>query len=237
MTSKELSVIFPIYNEEKTIKGTLLEWKNVLDKLSIKYEMIIAEDGSTDKTKKTLFQLIKNNRKTLISNIKTKKRGYANAVISSVNIAKGKYILSVDSDGQCDPNDFSKFWKKRSLLNNGVIIGNRHKRKDTLQRLIMSKMFLILHRTFLFSKINDPSCPYIFCETKFFKEIKNNLKFMVEGFWWGFIAICLKKNVKIYQIKINHRLRKDGKTNVFHLHKIPSIAFRNVIGLIKIKIF
>ena len=64
-----------IYNEEKTIKGTLLEWKNVLDKLSIKYEMIIAEDGSTDKTKKTLFQLIKNNRKTLMSNIKTKKKG------------------------------------------------------------------------------------------------------------------------------------------------------------------
>ena len=50
MTSKELSVIFPIYNEEKTIKKTLLEWKSVLNKLSINYEMIIAEDGSTDKT-------------------------------------------------------------------------------------------------------------------------------------------------------------------------------------------
>ena len=58
---------------------------------------------------------------------------------------------------------------------------------------------------------------------------------MIEGFWWGFIAICLKKNVKIYQIKINHRKRVSGKTNVFLLKKIPSIALRNILGLIKLR--
>jgi hypothetical protein len=58
---------------------------------------------------------------------------------------------------------------------------------------------------------------------------------MVEGFWWGFIAICLKKNISIYQVKINHRLRLSGQTNVFHLNKIPSIALRNIYGLIKLK--
>ena len=39
-------MIFPIYNEETTIKKTLIEWKNELNKLSINYEIIIAEDGS-----------------------------------------------------------------------------------------------------------------------------------------------------------------------------------------------
>jgi hypothetical protein len=58
---------------------------------------------------------------------------------------------------------------------------------------------------------------------------------MVEGFWWGFIAICLKKNISIYQVKINHRLRLSGQTNVFHLNKIPLIALRNIYGLIKLK--
>ena len=60
MKRKELSLIFPIYNEEKTIKKTLLEWKRLLDKLLINYEIIIAEDGSTDKTRKILEKLIKN---------------------------------------------------------------------------------------------------------------------------------------------------------------------------------
>ena len=152
MALKELSVIFPIYNEEKTIKKTLLEWNNVLTKLSINFEMIIAEDGSTDKTKEILYKLISKNKKKFVSNIKIKKRGYAEAVRSSINIAKGNYILSIDSDGQCDPNDFKKFWKKRSFLDNGVLLGNRFKRKDNLQRLIMSKIFLILHRILFFFK-------------------------------------------------------------------------------------
>ncbi len=235
MRTKKLSIIFPIYNEEKTIKKTLIEWKKTLDKLSINYEMIIAEDGSTDKTKDVLNKLLIKNKKKFVSNIKNKKRGYANAIRSSVKIAKGTYILSVDSDGQCDPKDFIKFWNKRFLLNKSIIIGHRFKRNDTKQRLIMSKFFLLLHRILFFSDVNDPSCPYIFCKTSFFKKINPYLKFMVEGFWWGFIAICLKKNIKIYQIKINHRIRISGKTNVFHLNKIPLIAWRNILGLIKLR--
>ncbi len=236
MIKKELSIIFPIYNEEKTIKKTLLEWKNTLDKLSINYEMIIAEDGSTDNTRIVLNKLIKKYKKNFISNIKHNKRGYAGAIRSSIKIAKGKYILSVDSDGQCDPKDFKKFWIKRSDLQNSVLVGHRYKRNDTIQRLIMSKFFLIFHRILFFSKIKDPSCPYIMCEGSLFKKINPFLKFMVEGFWWGFIAICLKKKIHIYQIRINHKQRISGDTNVFHLNKIPSIALRNIIGLIKIRL-
>ncbi len=235
MISKELSVIFPIYNEQETIKETLLEWRDTLDKLQIKYEIILAEDGSTDNTKNILNNLLINNGDLFVSNIEDQKRGYANAIRSSIKIAKGKYILNVDSDGQCDPKDFINFWKKRDLLENGIIIGHRFNRKDSLQRLLMSKFFLVLHRILFFSKVKDPSCPYILSKNEFFVEINSYLKFMVEGFWWGFIAICLKKNIQIYQIKINHRLRLSGQTNVFHLNKIPLIALRNIYGLIKLK--
>lgn len=235
MSSKDLSVIFPIYNEEKTIKNTLLEWKKSLDQLSINYEMIIAEDGSTDGTKKILFSLIRKNKKKFITNIIKEKRGYSEAVISSGLIAKGKFILSVDSDGQCDPKDFIKFWKKRNLLNNTVIIGNRVNRKDFIMRFLMSKSFFIIHKILFPSKIKDPSCPYIFSHKKNFVNITRKISFMIEGFWWGFVAVCLKKKIKIYQVNINHRVRLEGQTNVFHLNKIPQIALRNIYGLIKIR--
>jgi len=235
MNSEKLSVIFPIYNEEETIEKTLLEWKNTLDNLQINYELILAEDGSTDNTKKILYNLLSKYKNIFVSNIDDKKRGYSNAIRSSIDIAKGDYILCLDSDGQVDSDDFVKFWDKRSFLKNGIIIGNRFDRKDSFQRLLMSKAFLILHRILFFSDIKDPSCPYILCEKKFAKKINPYLKFMVEGCWWGFTAICIKKKMQVNQIKINHRLRISGKTNVFHLDKIPGIAFRNIFGLIKLK--
>ena len=235
MTSKELSVIFPIYNEEETIEKTLLEWKNTLDNLQINYEIILAEDGSTDNTKKILYKILSKYKNIFVSNIDDKKRGYSNAIRSSIDLAKGDYILCLDSDGQVDSEDFIKFWSQKYLLNNGIIIGNRVDRKDSLQRLLMSKAFLILHRILFFSDIKDPSCPYILCEKKFAQQINPYLRFMVEGCWWGFTAICIKKKMQVNQIKINHRLRISGKTNVFLLHKIPSIVLRNIFGLIKLK--
>jgi len=235
MTSKELSVIFPIYNEEETIEKTLLEWKNTLDNLQINYEIILAEDGSTDNTKQILYKILSKYKNIFVSNIDDKKRGYSNAIRSSIDLAKGDYILCLDSDGQVDSEDFIKFWSQKYLLNNGIIIGNRVDRKDSLQRLLMSKAFLILHRILFFSDIKDPSCPYILCEKKFAQQINPYLRFMVEGCWWGFTAICIKKKMQVNQIKINHRLRISGKTNVFLLHKIPSIVLRNIFGLIKLK--
>ncbi len=233
--NKELSVVFPIYNEEETIEETLIEWKNTLDSLKINYELILAEDGSTDRTKEILHRLLLRYKDVFVSNIDDKKRGYSNAIISSIDLAIGDCILFLDSDGQVDSGDFIKFWKKKHLLENGILIGNRVERKDNLQRFIMSKAFLILHRILFFSDIKDPSCPYILCKKNFAKKINSYLRFMVEGCWWGFTAICIKRNMQINQIDINHRLRKKGKTNVFLLHKIPTIALRNIYGLLKLR--
>ena len=72
---KKLSIVFPIYNEEKSIKKTILEWKNELDLLKIDYEIILAEDGSDDNTKNILFELINNDKnKIYLNNIVEKKK-------------------------------------------------------------------------------------------------------------------------------------------------------------------
>ena len=237
MNEKKLSIVFPIYNEEKSIKKTILEWKNELDLLKIDYEIILAEDGSYDNTKKILFELINEDKDNIyLNNIVEKKRGYAGAIISSVKIANGEFILYADSDGQCNPKDFINFWNKKEFINEGIIIGNRKTRSDTLFRLIMSKSFKIIHRILFYSKVKDPSCPYVLCRKKTFLELEKYLIYMVEGFGWGFVAACIKTKKNILEIDIDHKKRSEGKTNVFHLNEIPSIAIRNIIGLLRIKL-
>jgi len=236
MNEKKLSIVLPIYNEEKSIKKIILEWKNELDLLKINYEIILAEDGSTDNTKNILLDLINNDEnKTYLNNIVETKRGYAGAILSSIKIANGEFILCTDSDGQCNPKDFINFWNKKEFVEDGIIIGNRKVRSDSLFRLVMSKLFLLIHRILFNSKIKDPSCPYIFCKKKIFLELEKYLVYMVEGFWWGFIAACIKTKKNILEIDIDHKKRSEGNTNVFHLKKIPSIAIRNIIGLFRIK--
>ncbi len=237
MNEKKLSIVLPIYNEEKSIKKTILEWKNELDLLKIDYEIILAEDGSHDNTKNILFELINNDKNNIyLNNIVEKKRGYARAILSSVKIANGEFILCTDSDGQCNPRDFINFWNKKEFIREGIIIGNRKTRSDPLFRIIISKLFLIIHRILFNSKVKDPSCPYVLCRKKTFLELEKYLIYMVEGFGWGFVAACIKTKKKILEIDIDHKKRSEGKTNVFHLNEIPSIAIRNIIGLIRIKL-
>ena len=83
MNEKKLSIVLPIYNEEKSIKKTILEWKNELDLLKIDYEIILAEDGSDDNTKNILLELINDD--------KNFKRAY---LVDLISIDKKNEILT-----------------------------------------------------------------------------------------------------------------------------------------------
>ena len=57
---------------------------------------------------------------------------------------------------------------------------------------------------------------------------------MTEGFWWGFIATCLKMKIGLREVSIEHFARKSGVASYGFL-KLPGIILRNTIGLFKIK--
>ena len=231
----ELAVNFPIHNEEKSISKVLNEWILELDKLKIDYCLVLSEDGSTDKTKSILSKFMTGNKR-IVDNIVEKKRGYTGAVTSGIKIADAKYILCVDSDGQCDPKDFVKFWNKRFEISDSVMIGNRKNRKDKNLRLLCSKFFGIFHYLMFPNKIKDPSCPYVLFEKRLIEKIYMYLNYVEEAFWWLFIAACIKKKIKIYQADINHRERFHGITQVYKLHKFPIIFIKNCLGLLKLRL-
>ncbi len=236
LMNNTISICLPIYNEAKSIEKVIDEWVNCMNQLKIDYEIICSEDGSTDGTDQIIKNLcLKNNK--IINNHSRNKRGYTGAVLSGIEKSTKDFILCIDSDGQCDPKDFEKFWILKNKINENFLIGNRINRKDSFFRIFISKMFKMYHKLLFSSKISDPSCPYVLFTKKNFLNIKKNLNFMKEGFWWGFTACCLINNYKIIEIIINHKDRIDGKTNVYKLNKIPMIAVNNAIGLFKIKLF
>ena len=233
--NQTISICLPIYNEAESIVMVIQEWLDLMKELSLDFKIICSEDGSTDGTKEIIKELCKKNSK-IIDNTTNEKRGYTKAVISGVRIAKSEYILCIDSDGQCDPKDFKYFWENRKKLEqNYFVIGNRFNRKDGIFRLIISKTFKVFHKILFYNSLSDPSCPYVFFQKKNFNLIENKLHYTQEGFWWGFVGACILNNFKFHEIKINHRKRLKGNTNVYKLHKIPLIALKNALGLIKLR--
>jgi len=227
-----LSIVLPVFNERNSIEDVLKEWSSELKKQKINYEFVICEDGSTDGTSE-FVRIIQKKYKLVLNQVKYR-RGYGGAVIDGIKTANSEYILSIDSDGQCDAKDVKKFWEKREKAD--VIIGWRTERADTVQRRFFSFLFKTVFKTLFPTKIHDPSAPFVLYKKKTVFPYLKYFKFLKEGFWWGFIGAAVKKNLTIYELPMNHRLRLNGETVVYKTNKIPSIAFRNLVGLFKLKL-
>ena len=228
----QVSVIFPVYNERDSIEIVLVEWKNALDAMHITHKLIVCEDGSKDGTKELLKKITP--KYDLLLNSKESRRGYGGAVIDGILAADSNFILCVDSDGQCDAKDFGKFWEKRNMAD--VLIGWRVKRADAAQRKLFSLLFKGVHKILFRAKIHDSSCPFVLFKKDTVLPFLNYLTFLREGFWWGFVGMCMKKTLSLYEIPVNHRQRLVGDTQVYKLNKVPLIALRNLTGLIKLKL-
>ncbi|MFW9947151.1 MAG: glycosyltransferase family 2 protein [Candidatus Odinarchaeota archaeon] len=93
-----ISIILPLYNEEKTIR-------RVLDSLPnhTSIEIIVVNDQSTDNSLEEI-KLVQSYRNINVINHRINK-GYGAAIMTGIKHAKGKVIVSMDSDGQHSPDD------------------------------------------------------------------------------------------------------------------------------------
>jgi glycosyltransferase involved in cell wall biosynthesis len=113
-----VTIIIPAYNEEKTVGVVLSETISIMDRADIPYEIIVVDDGSTDKT-----GLIASNHKvTLLRNGKNRGKGYS--LRRALQHAKGEIIVTMDADGEHKPKELLDLIKP---LFNGthIVAGSR----------------------------------------------------------------------------------------------------------------
>lgn len=227
-----ISIVFPVHNEVNNLEKLLFDWNRSLTLNKIDHEFVIVEDGSNDGTKELILKL--ENRFPIINLSQENKRGYSRAVVDGISNSNKRYILCTDSDNQI---------KVKSLIENlsflpkenEFLIGYRNPRNDPLNRLIYSKLFKIFHDILFSSGLTDPSCPFVLGLNSSFKKLNSKkLLLMHEGFWWGFVGVCLKSNFSFVQKPIMHFKREEGQAG-YQLKNLFGIILRNIKGLINIK--
>jgi glycosyltransferase involved in cell wall biosynthesis len=99
MQSSVISVVIPAYNEEKTIGNIIEETIHVMEALGMPYEIIVVDDGSTDRTR----EVASGYKVTVISNGRNHGKGYA--LRRGFQQAQGDIIVTIDADGAHSPKE------------------------------------------------------------------------------------------------------------------------------------
>lgn len=204
-----LSIIIPVYNEEKTIAHVL----ETIFKIQLpSYEIIVVNDGSTDETLKKI-RSVKNELIKIISHKANQGKGMA--IQTGIKAASGKYILLHDADLEYDPRDLPKLMKQLPEKNDKVAVyGSRFMKKNVAIPLLYlwgNKFLTWLTNTIYGSSLTDMETGYKLLPAKYTKmmNLKRN-RFDIEPE----ITIKLLQNkIKIIEVPIsyNSRTRFAGK--------------------------
>ena len=207
---QSLSIVIPVYNEEKTLLNLLNKVKK-LDTIC-KLEVIIVNDGSTDKSQ----EIIDDNKSLYNKAIHLKKNsGKGKAVIEGIKNCNLDYILIQDADLEYDPNDIIIFLNENKKFNYDLIMGSRFigSRRSVLHFWHMLGNKFI---TFLFNFLNNTTFTDIYCCYCMFKKNLidvNNLKCNNWGQQAEILTYVVSKSSKIFEIGVNYhgRTYKEGK--------------------------
>nr|MBI5455867.1 glycosyltransferase family 2 protein [Candidatus Levybacteria bacterium] len=202
----ELSIFFPFWNEEQNLESVIKKAIPIADKIAHKWEMIMVDDGSSDKTLGIAKKLAAKDAR-LIAVSHDRNRGYGAALKTGFSKAKYNLVVFNDGDGQFDFSEVSKFLEK--IENADVVIGYRRKRLDNPFRHILMNMLKIWDFIFFRFRFKDIDCGF----KMFKKEALNKIMpFKSEGamITTEILAKSKRQHLKIAEIEVNHYPRIYG---------------------------
>lgn len=205
---KNLSVFFPVFNEEGSIRITVNKAIKILEGLKLNYEIIIIDDGSRDQTAKVADSLAKENSKIKVYHHE-KNLGYGEALKSGFYNAKYDVIVYTDGDGQFDFSEITKFLEKIESCD--LVIGYRIKRQDPFFRILFKKGWSMSLWIMFGLTLKDVDCGFKMIKREVLEKIPRlesqrgamiNAELAIKGKKFGF---------KTGEVGVNHYPRLSGK--------------------------
>jgi glycosyltransferase involved in cell wall biosynthesis len=226
---KLLTIVVPVYNEEKTIENVLLSLTKLREKIET-IEIIVVNDGSKDNSLKILKEN-HNYYDVLINNVQNKGKG--NAVKSALEKANGKYIVFQDADLEYDPQDFKKFVNLINKFSPDLIIGSRFNYADYTRSHHFFNKIGNMCITFIFNLFYQTTFTDVYsCYACFKRELLDHHNLKSNGFEQHAEILCkvVKKGKKFYEVPINYNGRTHEEGKKIKFYHIFSVIYQIVIG-------
>jgi len=122
------SIVVPFHNEEDNVTVLYARLKQVMEQVGESFELVLVDDGSTDRSYKLLEEIAAVDSRVLVVKLR-RNFGQTSALAAGFDNASGEFILAMDGDLQHDPNDIPAFLEKLDE-GYGVVSGWRKERID-----------------------------------------------------------------------------------------------------------
>ena len=207
----DLWVVLPVYNEAAALRAVVEEWVPVLRHCTVDVTLCAIDDGSTDATPEVLRQLAREHpeleviTKTNTGHGRTCLDGYRLA------IARGaRFILQIDSDGQCAAAGFPEVWRLRTK--HPLVFGARRVRQDGWWRLAVSRLLALAVVAATGVWVRDPNVPYRLMSAAVVREVIDDVPDDVE-LVNVYMAAVLEARIGIQWVDIVFRERVAGRSH------------------------
>lgn len=202
---KKVSILIPLYNEEESLRPLYSEIKEALKKISINYEILFFDDGSSDTSLQVVKDLAKKDPKIRYISFR-KNYGKSAALNLGFKAVTGDAVITMDADLQDDPAEIQNLLAK---LDEGydLVSGWKKVRHDPFIKKHSSKFFNYVTRLFSGIKIHDFNCGLKGYRGETVKNVE------LYGELHRYIPVLAGwKGFKVTEIVVRHHPRKYGVT-------------------------
>jgi glycosyltransferase involved in cell wall biosynthesis len=211
----ELMVVIPVYNEEQNIRSVIEEWLPVFSAATSRFEVVLINDGSRDATAGIIAEMAARSEGKLRA-VTQANAGHGRACRTGYELttaANPDWVLQIDSDGQCDPQYFPKFWELREEAD--CIFGQRVRRDDGMGRAAISAVCRFAVSLITGRAVSDPNVPYRLIRTPVLRQA---LKRIPPGFDLQNVALSFvlsrAPGLRWARVPIHFRARHAGKSSI-----------------------
>ena len=219
-----LSVIIPAYNEEENVESILLQAAGFLEQHCREHEILLIDDGSTDKTLEKARALAKKHPKIKVFS-NPRNLGFGMTERRGLELARMELVTLVPADNQFHVGDLKRYLE---LIDGcDIVVGWRIKRKDALMRKVIAKGYtLVIALLFWITWFGDIDWVKMY-RREIFKHITIT---STTAFVDAEILIKADKlGYRIKEVSVDHYPRKFGKQSGGDIMVVVR-AIRNVFS-------
>jgi dolichol-phosphate mannosyltransferase len=224
-----LSVVMPVYNEERSIASVIDEWTGVLDALGVDYELRVYDDGSRDQTAAILRRIAADKPRVVASSHPN--RGHGPTIMRGYAEARGEWVVQTDSDGEMPASEFERLWRNRELYD--FLLGSRDGRHAPRHRRVLTGGSRLIVAALFGRGVRDVNSPFRLMRGTWLREQLRRMPADAAVPNIILSGLAGRDGARILEVPVPHTGRRAGATSL-NVRRIVKLSLRAVLDALRV---